>query len=435
MEVRSLEKKDSEKEISFLGKVFLFFKSLIERVKDLRIPQRIIAREKRLAGYENVDSPKEAKLSFVFGMSKISAIALLVIFLVVVVVFGGSMIAYDNVYYMFRDIAYINSFSESRPQSLNYSRPFENQDFTAFKNGLAVAGDSEIKLFTSTGRATMVKGSDYTNPKICSSDSTVLVYDQGRRSFSVYNSFVVLYSETLDYPISSAHMSPDGSFCIVTRSDEYGSVIRVYDNKFRLESEILRNDYVISAEINGNSIAVASLNAVEGEGVTTLTVVSRGREKARSSVELRGAIPYAVSFIANNRVAVICSDSSYVYDLDGNIQYKYSFPSRLINMSVNDGGFALLFSDRDVNSGYILQIFGENGNLVNSFVLSGQVSDIEYCGNFAFVMFDSEVKRIDTLFGTTSSVKFSEEDARLISFSDGTLMACTDTVAYYISFN
>ena len=104
-------------------------------------------------------------------------------------------------------------------------------------------------------------------------------------------------------------------------------------------------------------------------------------------------------------------------------------------MSVNDGGFALLFSDRDVNSGYILQIFGENGNLVNSFVLSGQVSDIEYCGNFAFVMFDSEVKRIDTLFGTTSSVKFSEEDARLISFSDGTLMACTDTVAYYISFN
>ena len=429
------ERKD--KDTSFLGRIFLFFKNLFERIKDLQIFRKIVDHEKAVAGAEASDSPTEAKIAFVFGMSRISAIALLAILLVIVIVFGGSTVAYDNVYYMFRDIAYINSFSESRPASLNYSRPFENQDFTTFKNGLAVAGDSEIKLFTSTGRATLVGGTNYTNPKICSSDSTVLMYDQGRLSFTVYNSFVSLHTETLDYPISSADMAPDGSFCIVTRSDEYGSVVRVYDNKFRLESEILKNDYVISAEMSpdGKCLSVLSLKASEGEGVTVLSVIERGKTRERSTVEMKGTMPYTASYIAGNRIAVICSDCSCVYDLSGNLQQKYDFPSRLINMSVSEGGFALLFADKDVNAGYILQVFGENGNLINTFKLLGQVSDVELSGNYAYILFDTEIKRIDVLFGTSSSASFSEDSAILVPFSDGTIMACTNTVAYYISFN
>jgi hypothetical protein len=104
-------------------------------------------------------------------------------------------------------------------------------------------------------------------------------------------------------------------------------------------------------------------------------------------------------------------------------------------MSVSDGGFALLFADNDVNAGYLLKVFGENGNLINTFKLSGQVSDVELSGNYAYVLFDTEIRRIDVLFGTISSVDFSEEGAILMPFSDGSLMACTDTVAYYISFN
>ena len=425
----------NDKETSALGKIFLFFRNVIDRIKDLKIPQRIVAGQKALAGFEDSQSSKEAKLSFIFGMSRIFAIALLCIFLVVVIVFGGSTVAYDNVYYMFRDIAYINSFAESRPESLNYSRPFENQDFTTFKNGLAVVGDSEIKLFTSTGRSTMVKGIDYTNPKICASNSTVLVYDQGRKSFSIYNSFVSLYNVTLDYPISSASMASDGSFCVVTRNDEYGSVVRIYDEKCRLESEIMKNDYVISVDMSGNSVSILSLNAKGGESVTYLTVVERGRDKERASVEIKGAMPYTVSFISDNRVVAVCTDAAYVYDLNGKLQNKYVFPSKLNNMSVNEGGFALLFGDNDANAGYQLQVFGENGNLVNSFKLSGQISDIEISGNYVYLMLDTEIRRIDTIFGTVSSVKFSEDGAELVSFDDGSVMACTDTVAYYISFN
>ena len=72
------------------------------------------------------------------------------------------------------------------PAVMKYMQEKKGFSDDVMLNGLAVAGDGEIKLFTSTGRATMVHGSGYTNPKICASDTTVLVYDQGRRSFTVF---------------------------------------------------------------------------------------------------------------------------------------------------------------------------------------------------------------------------------------------------------
>ena len=432
-----MKKRNEDNDISFLGKVILFFKRLFAYIAGLRIPQRIYEREKRLAGYEGADSPKEAKLSFIFGLTRLFVIITLCIVVTAVLIFGGSAVAYDNVYYMFRDIGYINSFSESRPETLNYSRPFDNQDFTTFKNGLAVAGDSEIKLFASTGRVTLTEGINYTNPKICSSDSKVLVYDQGRKSFGVYNSFVRLHTETLDYPISSADMAPDGSFCVVTRSSEYVSVVRVYDKNFNLESEFFKNDYVISVSMSDNAkyIAVLSLGAHDGESVTTLSVIERGKKKPISTVTLNDVMPYTARILSNNSVVVISSESAYVYDLGGNLKNKCEYPSKLTNMSLSDNGFALLFKDEDLNSGYQLNLYGEYGDLVRRVDFSGHVSDVELGDRYVYLLFDTEIRRVDVNLGLSSNAKFNEEGAELVIFSDGTLMACTDTAAYYISFN
>ena len=56
-------------------------------------------------------------------------------------------------------------------------------------------------------------------------------------------------------------------------------------------------------------------------------------------------------------------------------------------------------------------------------------------GNYVYLLLDGEVRRIDKLFGTSLRADFNAEDGRLVVFSDGEVMACTDTSAYYISFN
>lgn len=430
-------KKRNDEEISFLGKVILFVRTVFEKIRDMRLPERVVSHEKRLAGFEGKESPKEAKISFIFGMGRLFSISALCILLVAVLIFGGSIISYDNVYYMFKDIGYISSFTESRPSVLNYSRPFSNQDFAVFKNGLAVAGDSEIKMFTSTGRATLSLGSEFTNPKICASDATTLIYDQGRHTFKVYNSFISIYSETLDYPISSAHMASDGSFCIVTKSESYGSVVRVYDSKCRLESEYSRNDYIISVNMSpsGKAFAVLSLDASGGQSNATLTVVERGRSKPRASTVLNDVLPYTATFVSNDRIALISAESSHVFDLNCKEQNRNEYNKRIADVSFTDGGFAILFRENNIDSSFTLSVFGENGNAVSSHKIDGHVSDTVIYGNFAYLLMDGEVRRIDTLFGTVSKAQFGEENARLMVFPGGDVMACTDTAAYYISFN
>ena len=405
-----------------------------KKIKEKRLINGIVEKQKELSGCNVEDHPYEARLSFGLGLAKVISITALCVFLVLTLLFGGSIISYENIYYMFKDISYISSFSESRPESLSYSMPFSNQDFASFKNGLAVAGDGEIKLFTSTGRVTLTSGSTYTNPKICSSDAYVLIYDQGRNSFSVYNSFKSVYSETLDYPISSAAMSRDGSFCIVTKSRDYRSVVKIYDSKQLLELEYSKNDYVISATIspNGEYLAIVSLDGEGGEGAITLTVVDRDNGKIRSSEKLRGSVPYTAEFMSNDRIVLICSDSAHVYDLDCKRKNMFEYPYQLALMKVNSEGFALILNEEGARESGLLAVFDRNCSLVCSQKINGYAKDIEISENEVIILFDNEIGRLNTVLGTYSSVSFSEENAELVLLSDGDVVVCTQTVAYYL---
>ena len=62
-------KREKETDISFLGKVILFFRSRREKHSLIRLPEKIISKQKGLAGYDSEKSPAEAKMAFGFGMA------------------------------------------------------------------------------------------------------------------------------------------------------------------------------------------------------------------------------------------------------------------------------------------------------------------------------------------------------------------------------
>ena len=186
---------------------------------------------------------------------------------------------------------------------------------------------------------------------------------------------------------------------------------------------------------NGKYIAVMSLDASGGDSVANLTVIERGKTTSKSTASLSDVVPYTASFIADDRIALICTDSSYVYDLNCNQQSSRTYTSRLADFAITKGGYALLFRDNSIDSGFTLTVFGDNGSEVSTHKIDRHVSDVALQGNNAYLLLDGEVRRIDTLFGITTRAEFKGENARLVVFSGGDVMACTDTTAYYISFN
>ena len=432
-----LSRKKKSSENSFLGRILIFIKPFWKTIKDKRIFHTLFERQKRLACYTDKKSVEESRLSYGFGIARIVSAVLLVLLLLITVLFGSGAVSYEKVYYMFKDISYIKSYGESEPSSLSYSRPVQNQVFTSFKGGLAVAGDSEIKLFTSTGRVTMSIGSEFTNPRLSSSDSHLLIYDQGSSTYSVYNSFICVLTEKLDFPISYADMADNGSFLVITQSSMYDSVVRIYDQTFELVSEYSKNDRVISAALSsdGRFAAVLSMTADHGESVVSLNVVDCKKNEVISTSFFNGSMPYRCAFLSDDRVAVILDDRACVIDRGGKVRGQYLYTSTLERIDVSDDGYALLFSETKTTQGKTVALFDKEGKLIFGDTVKGNVRDVKIGDGVIYLLQSGKVIRIYTRIGTENVSQISDAGLALVVFPDGKVAVCTQTAASYISFD
>ncbi len=432
-----MKKKKNVKEASFLSRIILFFRWLKKKLNLKKAFTKISDRQKLLSSYSNANVSEESRLSYSFGMAKTAAIALLSVLLAVTLMFGSSVISYDRIYYMFKDIGYIRSFNEGTPNELSYSKPVQNQVFHDFKNGLLVASDSEIKMFTSTGRVTMTEGSDFTNPRISTSKGYALIYDQGRKLFSVYNSFVKLYSENTDYAISNADMADNGCFLVVTSSKNYNSVIHVYDESFNKISEYSKNSYVISASLssNGRYAAILSLSALEGNGITTLNVIDCKKNTVISETSFEGYMPYICEFLTDDNIAVFLDDKVCSINKKGKLISEYHYPSNAEKIEVAGDEFAILFSETAIGESKTLEIFDNKCNKTFSRKIDGNVKDIALKDNFIYVLKSRELLRISTSIGTESTYPSFTDNSKIVILGNNKIVLCSQNAATYISFD
>ena len=430
-------KREKNNDISVLGRFVIFLRNIVGKIKEKRIFSSLFEREKSLACYGGPESPEESKLSYGFGVARIVSVILLVVLLLMTLLFGSGVVSYEKIYYMFKDIGYIKSYGESAPSALTYSMPVQNQDFTVFKNGLAVAGDSEIKLFTSTGRMTLTQGSEFTNPRMSASSEYLLVYDQGRRGYSVYNSFICVRTEKLDFPISYADMSQSGSFLLVTSSKSYASVVKIYDSSLMPVSEYSKNDRVITASLSsdGRYAAVLSLSAEDGEALSTLSVIDAISCAVKYSVSFKGAMPYYCDFLTDDRIAVILDDRALVFDRGGAQMSEYSYPAELVRFDVSGNRFALLLSDGSDARKNTVAVFNKDGTPVFTGAIEGTVRDMKLSDSAIYFLKSREVVRISTALGSVSRAETASDKASMIVFDDERIAVCTQTAARYISFD
>ncbi len=426
-----------EKDLSFLAKVILMLRGLKNRFLSLKIFSRINNRQKLLAHYSGHGSCEEARISYCLGLAKIISAVLLTLILLMTLLFGSGVVSYDKIYYMFKDIGYIKSFNEGAPDELSYSKPVQNQVFGEFKNGLVAVSDSEIKFFTSTGRVTMTEGSEFTNPRVVMSNGYAMIYDQGRNLFSVYNSFVKLYSEKTDYRIANADMSDNGYFLLVTKSQTYSSVVKIYDNNFEQISEYSKNSLVISASLSsdGRYAAIFSLNAQGGSSTVTLNVLDCKRNKVISQTDYDGLMPYMCKFLSSDRIALFFDDRVYIVNKDGKNIHSYEYPSSAERIDVRGEEFAILFSNSRTDSKRTLRLFDKEGKVRFTEHIEGNIRDIKLGNGNVYILKSRETVRINTSLGTKSTAASGADVSEMVVFSDGSAVVCSQTAATYISFD
>lgn len=365
----------------------------------------------------------------------ISIVALIALVLVVAV-FGGKNMSFNGMYYIYRDVNAMGSVGTPESLRLDYTIPKKNQDFALFKNGLCVAGDTDIQIFNKTGNQTMTVSTACSDPEIAASRDYIVVYDIGGKSFYAYNSFVEIYSEKRDFPISKIALSSSGKLCVAGQSQAYNCEITVYDDSFNREFSYSRNDYAVDCEFDseGRNLALCTMTSSDGEYLVTLTVLDTKKQEVKSSLEIDGVLPYECHYIGNDRIALICSDRVLIYNERLDLKGEYRFPSlELEYISVSDDKIALMFVNDRINKRYTAVVIDSKGKEKMEYGYQGDSSDMKLFGGYLYIAEDGGVLRVDVGSENESYAPLESSGGELIICDRDRVILAKESTAYILT--
>ena len=162
-----------------------------------------------------------------FGLAQVFLYLALLAFVAVSLLTNTNLITYQNLYYFVKDLnATTERVDVLHSDAISYPTDV-SQDFALYRQGLAVAGNTSVTVFTSTGRQTVSRNVQYQNPVAVGTGKYLLVYELEGNQYSLYNSYTQIHTGKSSAPIRCATMSPCGMYAVVTESEQYSSVVEL----------------------------------------------------------------------------------------------------------------------------------------------------------------------------------------------------------------
>lgn len=411
------------------------FSQRVRRVGDLF---RAETQKEKVLRHEDFNGAGDVYYANVAVGYKIAQRVLVLIF-VVLLIFSIATnyreITYDNFYYLIKNFAGAADTGGSEYETLSYESD-DRQSFALYRGGLATVSPSRMSVFTSTGRRTLNTTATYSSPYIVSSSRYLLVYDTAGTTFSLYNSFAKIYTETLEYPITDAALGEDGSFAVVTRSAHDRAVIRVYDRDFKLCLEIGADYHVFDVALDSERRFLTTLSYTAGNGIgrSTLSVWDLDNmemEEKYAELSFDGEFPLACGFLEGDSFAVLTDCRARV--LDRSFEETENggdyFGADITGYSLNEQGMAVALTSASEHS---VIAFDRSGNLLYQDTVSFYVSDISVCGRYIFLQTEDGVARLSPDEG--ESEMLASGQGTMLVYNERTALVCGQSKAEYLIF-
>lgn len=382
-------------------------------------------------------NPYYETLSERFGIAQVILYMGLLAFVVLSFLANTNLITYQNFYHFFKDLnSSLESVDVMYSDTLVYPSS-EKQSFTLYRNGLAVAGNSSVTVFTPTGRQTVSETLSYHDPIAVGSGKYLLVYDQGGTRYSLYNSYTKLHEDQTEYPITGATVAENGMYVLITSAANAASVAEVYSDDFAILNRFTsKNGYYMDAAIHpkGNSVALLSSSANLGAFSTTLTVCSVGASSATVSEIVSDSLALVCEYTASDRLTLLCSDRVLFYKTNGQKLGEESFwGERILAFDIGESGTALCLAGEKGNQKNRLIVFDKQGGVLYNKTDVGRILRLSRYENQLFLLREDRIDRIDMKKNTEHPIKIPVgECSQMIAVNDREVLFCTAKKAYYL---
>lgn len=260
-----------------------------------------------------------------------------------------------------------------------------------------VLTDTNITAYSNSGKKIFTEMHGFANPVMSVADTRVLVFEQGGDDLYVYNLSGLIDTLKTDNDIINANISRSGYFAVSTHSENYTSVVTVYDKNFNTvftwnSAKDIINNVLLNSR--GNKIAVSSLNSVSGQYVSKLHILNFDSADPLNTVEFNNS---AVLSLCNtgNGISVITHDGYKFVDWKKYTTTELTVSGEINMMRTTGKGVLLVYNRANDRSDNTVILISSKGVKTNEFKLNDSITDIQYDNKRIYYVNDVTVNLLD----------------------------------------
>ncbi len=331
-----------------------------------------------------------------FRAAKFLTLFVLIVFLLLSFTLGRNEITIENLRYLMKFISFTDTETSITAPRIHYPSSSQNK-LGLFIGDLCALSDQGYSLYDSRGNQIMTEDIRYGTPVLTVGEKYTLCYDLGGLSFSLFNTFSQLYSETLDYPITDADLAPDGSFAVAASSREYRTAVLLYDADFKLISRVLKDKYLtdLCYDAPGENLAVMSIGTEEGSFFTEIELIRPGASQAHARRSVDG-LGYNL-FPVRDGWIMISDEAIWFLDADLGVKNRVSLAGPLAMTDCSQKYLTCIYEGSIIGNSYFAVVYDTNGRAVFSGEFDGKLTDAAHdeSGDYIFILTGDTLSRIN----------------------------------------
>ena len=379
--------------------------------------------------YENISAG--------LGIVQVVLYLSLLAFVVLSFLTNTNLITYQNFYHFFQDLnasaERVDIFSND---SVSYSTNDE-QSFTLYRKGLAVAGNTGVTIFSATGRQLVSHGIQYNDPVAVGSGKYLLVYERGGKQYSLYNANTQMYAGKTEYPISGASVSDSGMYALISSASDANSAVYLYNNRFALINIYKKGGNVLDAAISadGKRIALLTVTPNIGGALTSVMIAEPGKGSAIAEEQIASALGLRCCFTESGKLAVLCTTGVAYLSNNAELEFFYDFEEKIpTTADIGADGVAVCLKKSAISEKNIIIIFDKSGKIVYNDVVPQSVSNLAYKEGVLFFTDYGGVSRLDIASGKIDFEEYTTDGKVLLAVNAREILLCSPQKAVYITF-
>ncbi len=278
-------------------------------------------------------------------------------------------------------------------------------------NGLlCIVNDTDLTMYNSNGGEAFRAKHQMADPQLKIKENMLLMFDQGAKSYALYQKNVPMVDSDTDYMIYTGAVSAKGNFALATRSEDYLSQVTVYDENNAPKYTWNYSNKIVSAlamSPNGSKLAVCGLFTEDGTIKSQLLLYNNG--ELVDTRDFDDALICSLVFVSENQIRGVTDQGAFLISEKGRLLGEYDYKSQpLAAFSNTEDGTVLLLGDYRQDGGYEVISLNNEMNRKSSGSIKGNIHVLKADENNAYILAGSKYYQIDLATGQQLTAEDSE---------------------------